>query len=89
MTFRTARRARIAKPTASARPSSPTSIDLTALYTALEAAAYLRSNARTLERWRTAGTGPAFVKIGRRVAYRLTDLDRWVEEQRRTHTRGR
>ena len=30
---------------------------------------------RTLERWRTIGFGPAFLKIGRRVAYRLSDVE--------------
>ena len=38
------------------------------LYVTNEAAALLRSNPRTLERWRTTGEGPTFVKLGRRVA---------------------
>ena len=46
------------------------------LYRAAEAAALLKSNARTLERWRSTGTGPSFVKVGRRVAYRRSDLER-------------
>jgi hypothetical protein len=29
---------------------------------------------RTLERWRHDGTGPAFLKIGGRVVYRLEDV---------------
>jgi predicted site-specific integrase-resolvase len=29
---------------------------------------------RTLERWRWTGEGPAFVKIGGRVIYRLDDI---------------
>lgn len=29
---------------------------------------------RTLERWRTKGRGPQFVRIGRHVRYRLTDI---------------
>jgi predicted site-specific integrase-resolvase len=29
---------------------------------------------RTLERWRWKGEGPAFVKIGGRVVYRLDDI---------------
>ena len=29
---------------------------------------------RTLERWRTEGRGPQFVRIGRHVRYRLTDI---------------
>ena len=29
---------------------------------------------RTLERWRAEGRGPQFVRIGRHVRYRLTDI---------------
>ena len=35
---------------------------------------------RTLERHRQAGTGPKFVKLGRRVFYRPEDLDEWIAE---------
>lgn len=30
---------------------------------------------RTLERWRWAGEGPRFVKLGGRVVYRLPDVE--------------
>ena len=30
---------------------------------------------RTLERWRWAGTGPRYVKVGGRVLYRLEDVE--------------
>lgn len=39
---------------------------------------------RTLERWRWTGDGPAFLKIGWRVAYRLEDVEAFEAEQRRT-----
>ncbi len=39
-----------------------------------EAATLLRLSERTLERYRLSGTGPAFVKLGRRVVYRASDL---------------
>jgi predicted DNA-binding transcriptional regulator AlpA len=39
------------------------------------------------ERRRWSGTGPAFVKVGRRVRYLRADLDAWVAAQRRTSTR--
>jgi sarcosine oxidase delta subunit len=51
-----------------------------------EAASYLRSNPRTLERWRTVGGGPAYVKVGRRVAYSRASLDRYIEQQTRRNT---
>ena len=34
---------------------------------------------RTAQRWRITGDGPAFVRIGqRRIAYRLSDCERWA-----------
>jgi excisionase family DNA binding protein len=56
------------------------------LYTPDEAAAFLNSNRRTLERWRTTGTGPRFVKVGRRVHYRREALLAFIEQQERSHT---
>jgi hypothetical protein len=41
---------------------------------------------RTLERWRWIGTGPMFLKIGGRVAYRLADIEAWEAERARTST---
>jgi hypothetical protein len=57
-----------------------------ALLTPTEAAAYLRSNTRTLERWRAIGSGPAFVKIGRKVAYTGAALGKFVAARTRRHT---
>ena len=34
---------------------------------------------RTLERWRYFGGGPAFLKLGGRVLYRLEDIERYEE----------
>ena len=56
------------------------------LLTPDEAAAWLRSSERTLERWRSEGTGPLFVRLGRRVAYRLNDLETWVAQQAQQRT---
>lgn len=36
----------------------------------------------TLENWRTAGTGPKFIKSGRRVMYDPADLEAWKEANR-------
>lgn len=44
-----------------------------------EAAELLRISPRTLERYRVAGSGPRFVKAGRRVLYRRGDLEAWTE----------
>jgi hypothetical protein len=32
---------------------------------------------RTLERWRWLGHGPSYTKLGRRVVYRLVDVERF------------
>ena len=37
---------------------------------------------RTLERWRWSGEGPAFVKIGGRVVYRLEDVEAYEAGRR-------
>ena len=47
-----------------------------------EAAAYLGVTRDMLQRWRTAGTGPAFLSWGpRTVRYRIRDLDNWLDAQ--------
>jgi len=46
-----------------------------------EAARYLRLSPRTLERHRVAGTGPRFTKLGRRVVYRISELETWATER--------
>jgi hypothetical protein len=53
-----------------------------------EAARFLHPNlhARTLERWRTVGSGPPFIKVGRRVGYRVAALRRFKQQAERTHT---
>jgi excisionase family DNA binding protein len=44
------------------------------------AAEYLGIRGHTLEVWRTSGRyGLPFVKVGRRVKYRRTDLDRFLD----------
>ena len=35
----------------------------------------------TLAHWRSEGRGPAFVKMGRRVAYRGSDLNKWLADR--------
>jgi hypothetical protein len=45
-----------------------------------------RISARTLERWRWMKRGPAFLKIGGRVAYRLEDIEAFEAKQRRAVT---
>lgn len=37
---------------------------------------------KTLANWRSSGTGPPFTKVGGKVLYALTDLQRWEKEQK-------
>jgi len=41
---------------------------------------------RTLERWRVEGSGPVFCRAGRKVLYRLEDVDEWLAASRRKST---
>ena len=50
------------------------------------AASYLSLSVSTLAKLRLSGMGPAYCKLGRRVAYRLEDLDVWFFERRRQST---
>jgi excisionase family DNA binding protein len=54
----------------------------------IEAAQYLGLQKTTLEAWRSRGEGPRFVKLGRAVRYRQSDLEAWIESRVRTNTLG-
>ena len=43
-----------------------------------EAAHFLSLSARTLEKHRTYGTGPAYRKLGGRVVYAVDELEAWA-----------
>ena len=49
------------------------------LYLAGDPALLVLGRPSTLAHWRSEGRGPAFVKLGGRVAYYGSDLNRWVE----------
>ena len=42
---------------------------------------------RTLRRWRRYGSGPRYVRVGGRVFYDLSELDRFVDELRTSDPR--
>jgi hypothetical protein len=56
------------------------------LLTQSDAAAYLHQSERTLERWRISGSGPVFVKLGKKVFYTEGALEAHVEKCKRTST---
>lgn len=63
----------------------PASVEASVLRTA-EAAAYCGSSASTFEKLRITGGGPPYSKIGRRVVYRVEDLDAWLAANQRRST---
>ena len=56
------------------------------LFTELLAAEVLRLNVRTLRLWRERGGGPPYLKLGRAVRYRRSDLVAWLDQQVRRST---
>ena len=57
------------------------------LFTPSEAATYIGVTENTLSVWRCVGRyAIPFIKVGRLVRYRVSDLDAWLES--RTYTNG-
>lgn len=55
------------------------------LLTPEEVATLLGLQPETLANWRWRGTGPPYANLGgRRVRYRLEDVERWIAEQVRS-----
>lgn len=64
-------------------------MELLQLYSQNDVAERLGCSVRTLERYRVSGEGPRFVKIGRLVRYRASDLDAWLAGRIRGSTSER
>ena len=60
-----------------------------ALIPADETARILNVSVKTLERWRSEGTGPRFCRIGRKPMYRPVDLATWIESRTAVSTSKR
>ncbi len=56
------------------------------LFNEKDAAAILCVKVPTLRRWRWAGRGPRFLKIGGAVRYDPADLEAFISDARRTST---
>ena len=67
-------------------PTSNNKSAETDLLTTVQAARLLRLSVPTLERMRSLGTGPTFIKLGTgkraRVVYRRTDIEAWLDTLR-------
>jgi hypothetical protein len=71
-----------AAPHTPATPATPTSPTLTTI----QAAEFLNVKPATLEQWRWRGVGPVFCKLNRACRYRLSDLQKYLEDAVRTST---
>jgi excisionase family DNA binding protein len=57
------------------------------LLTTEEAAGYLNTSKATLETWRcTKAVNLPFVRLGRAVRYRRSELDRWLQQNTQNAT---
>ena len=57
------------------------------LLTITGVAELLRTPVATLRYWRHLGIGPASFRIGRRVMYRRSDVEEWINAQQHQSTR--
>ena len=55
--------------------------EITIYIDAPKAAALLGLSTNTLAKWRLTGAGPRYIKLGRRVVYRQSDIEAWVAGQ--------
>jgi hypothetical protein len=70
--------------TAATEPSYPGNID--PVFDVHGAAKYTGLSKSTLDKMRIFGGGPIFVKYARRVVYRMSDLDAWMDAKRVENT---
>ena len=52
----------------------------------VKTAEFLGLSTATLRKWRWEGKEPRFIKLGRRVVYRMSDIEAYLEKQSRLST---
>lgn len=52
-----------------------------ALLSPADVAAYLNVPVKTVYVWRSNGTGPKGIRVGKHVRYRQGDVDSWLDDQ--------
>ena len=62
--------------TSTARPTSQRIVVDT-----MGAAEYLGLHPRTLDNWRSQGRGPRYLRVGRRIVYRIAHLEDYLESR--------
>jgi predicted DNA-binding transcriptional regulator AlpA len=55
-------------------------VDQDKLLTEIQAADLLRMSSRTLQAWRGQGVGPPFIRAGRAIRYRRSDVMSWATD---------
>ena len=77
---------RISIPTMATRPAPKVAIAPPVILTEAQLALREHVSARTIQRWRQDGEGPAFVRLGlRRVGYKLADVEAWESSRTFKH----
>ena len=51
------------------------------IFTPKQLAKYLETSVSALSQYRALGIGPVYLKIGRMVRYRLSDVDEWLRKK--------
>ncbi|MEV7087974.1 helix-turn-helix domain-containing protein [Streptomyces sp. NPDC093085] len=69
-------------------PEISTSTPLTAFMNLPKAAEYLGVSPNTLYVWRHRRQGPPSFRMGHRVMYRISALNKWVNEQEQADSRS-
>ena len=46
-----------------------------------ELADMLNVSVRTVYTWKSNGTGPRAIKVGKHIRYRTSDVEQWLEDQ--------
>lgn len=69
--------------------NAPTESSIFGLLTPQQLASQLNVTGRTLQRWELSRIGPPRVVIGRQIFYRVSSVEKWLEEReiRRTAKR--
>ncbi len=60
--------------------------DADRLFDVIAVSEWLGVSTSTLAKWRLRGTGPPFLKVGKRILMRKSDLDKWLDCRRRHST---
>lgn len=67
--------------TTNTNPHHALAVGIDPLLSITELSAYLRAPVSSIYAWRSKGEGPRGFRVGRRVLYRLSEVDRWVESR--------